>query len=259
MKKTASLAFILVLFITAYSQNLSAFELKQVSQIPAEIPQRITGMAFDGERFWFAVYLSQGHYATYDPRNEEWKYSDNETQHQVTRRISQPFASASGMAFVGKTLWLGGSYDESFGSINTDTWLVEKHFVQKVRPDLPGGQSYSSLAFDGTNLWAAWHGLAYKLPTSETQLLLKIDPETGNIMDTYPLPAGSKPDMVHGLTFDGEKLWHMKDKRLSAVDLNGKVLSQITLKDINRPSGLAWDGKSLWIVEFYGKLWKLSF
>lgn len=234
-------------------------ELKQVSQVPDKIPQRITGMAFDGEKLWFPVYLSNGHYATFSPQHQEWNYSDNEKHHAEIRKISQPFSSSSGIAFVGKTLWLGGSYGQSFGSINTETWQVEKQFTQKVRPDLPGSQSYSSFAFDGTNIWAAWHGLAYKLDTSETQLLLKINPETGEIIKKFPLPAGSMPDMVHGLTFDGEKLWHIKDKKLSAIDLNGNVLSQIVLKDVKRPSGLAWDGESLWIVEFYGKLWKLPF
>jgi len=261
MKRFVSIAFIFITFlVTAYAQRVPVIgELKQVSQVPDTIPQRITGMAFDGEKLWFPVYLSKGHYATFNPKTEEWKYSDDEKHHQAVRQISQPFSSSSGIVFVGKTLWLGGSYGESFGSINTETWKVEKHFTQKVRPDLPGSQSYSSFAFDGTNIWAAWHGLAYKLSTSETQLLLKINPETGKIIEKHPLPAGSMPDMVHGLTFDGTRLWHIKDKKLSAIDLNGKVLSQFVLKDVNRPSGLAWDGESLWIVEFYGKVWKLSF
>lgn len=259
MKKFTATLFIALLFVTAHSQSLSTFELKQISQVPAEIPQRITGMAFDGDKFWFSVYLSKGHYATFNPQTEEWKYSDEEKQHSAIRKISQPFASAHGITFVGKTLWLGGSYGESFGSINTETWQVEKHFIGKVRPDLPGSQSYSSLAFDGKNIWAAWQSFVYKLPVAETQQLLKIDVETGKIIGKYPIPAGTRNDGVHGLTFDGTNLWHIKDKKLSAIDLNGKVLSQFILKDVERPSGLAWDGKSLWIVEFYGKLWKLTF
>jgi hypothetical protein len=261
MRKFSSVWVFLFVFVFAtYSQNVPlTAELKQVSQVPASIPQRITGMAFDGEKFWFPVYLSRGHYATFNPKTEEWKYSDDEKHHQTIREISQPFSASGGIAFAGKTLWLGGSYGESFGSINTETWEIEKHFKQKVRSDLPGSQSYSSFAFDGTNIWAAWHMTAYNLPVSETQLLLRINPETGEIIEKYPLPAGSMPDMVHGLTFDGAKLWHAKDKRLSAIDLKGNVMSQFTLKELNRPSGLAWDGESLWVIEFSGKLWKLSF
>jgi hypothetical protein len=261
MKKFVSITFILITFIvTAFAQKAPTIgELKQVSQVPDTIPQRITGMAFDGEKFWFPVYLSNGHYASYNPKTEEWKYSDDEKHHRAIHRISQPFSSSSGIAFVGKTLWLGGSYGESFGSINTETWQVEKHFAKKGRPDINGGQSYSSFAFDGTNIWAAWHASDCKLPTSEAQLLLKINLETGEVIGKYPLPAGSAPDSVHGLTFDGTKLWHIKDGKLSAIDLKGKVLSQFILKDLDRPSGLAWDGESLWIVEFSGKLWKLPF
>lgn len=260
MKRFALILFIITFVISAYSQKVPVVaELKQVSQVPAGIPQRITGMAFDGEKLWFPVYLSKGHYAIFDPKTGEWKYSDDEKHHHAIRQISQPFTSSHGIAFVGKTLWLGGSYGESFGSINTETWQVEKHFTQKVRPDLPGSQSYSSFAFDGTNIWAAWHSFVYKLPASETQQLLKIDCDTGEIIEKYSLPAGTRNDGVHGLTFDGEKLWHIKDKKLSAIDLNGSVISQFILKDLYRPSGLAWDGDSLWIVEFSGKLWKLPF
>ncbi|HXG86342.1 MAG TPA: hypothetical protein VNI84_20150 [Pyrinomonadaceae bacterium] len=261
MKRFVSITFVLITFIiTAFAQKVPVIgELKQVSQVPCIIPQRITGMAFDGEKFWFSVYLSKGHYATFDPKTEEWKYSGDEKQHRAIRQISQPFNSSHGIVFVGKTLWLGGSYGESFGSINTETWQVEKHFTQKIRPDLPGSQSYSSFAFDGTNIWAAWHGLAYSLPTSETQLLLKINPETGKVIEKYPLPAGSMPDSVHGLTFDGAKLWHIKDRKLSAIDLNGQLTAQYELKELGRPSGLAWDGNSLWIVEFNGKVWNLPF
>ena len=252
--------FLFVLVIATYSQNLPlTAELKQVSQVPANIPQRITGMAFDGEKFWFPVYLSRGNYATFNPKTEEWKYSDDEKHRQAIRKISQPFSASSGIAFAGKTLWLGGSYGESLGVINTGTWEIEKHFKQKVRPDLPGSQSYSSLAFDGTNIWAAWHSFVYKLPASETQQLLKINSNTGEIIEKYPLPPGDRNDGVHGLTFDGEKLWHVKDNRLSEIDLNGNVMRQFTLKELNRPSGLAWDGESLWIIEFSGKLWKPSF
>lgn len=261
MKRFFSGAFVfIILTVAVYSQKAPVIEeLKQVSQVPDGIPQRISGMTFDGEKLWFSVYHGKGRYATFDSVKAEWKYSDNEKHHQAIRKIIQPFSSSSGIVFVGKKLWLGGSYGESFGAINTENWEVEKHFTRKIRPDLPGSQSYSSFAFDGTNLWAAWHGLAYDLPVSETQLLLKIDLESGIVVEKYPLPAGSEPDITHGLTFDGEKLWHIKNRKLSAIDLSGKMLSQFILKDVSRASGLAWDGESLWIVEFSGKLWKLPF
>jgi hypothetical protein len=50
----------------------------------------------------------------------------------------------------------------------------------------------------------------------------------------------------------------MKDSRLSAIDpATGMVTAQYVLEQIARPSGLAWDGEALWIVEFGGAVWRL--
>jgi len=52
----------------------------------------------------------------------------------------------------------------------------------------------------------------------------------------------------------------MKNNRLSSIDSStGAVTSQYTLNQIKRPSGLAWDGESLWIIEFDGNVWCLPF
>jgi hypothetical protein len=47
------------------SPNLAEFQF--VTQLPAELPQRLTGFAFDGEKLWATVYLGRGRYATLDP------------------------------------------------------------------------------------------------------------------------------------------------------------------------------------------------
>jgi outer membrane protein assembly factor BamB len=256
------IAIFAVLSLSIKAQKIPLIEsLKEVSQLPAEIPQRVSALAFDGEKLWFAVYLDKGRYATFNPQTYEWKYSDAETQHQAIRRVSQPFYSAAGMFFVGKKLWVSGSYGESFGLIDTESWQVEKVFTQMARPELKktNSQIYAGISFDGENLWMAWHLVDYKLPDSEVRQLLKINPETGKILEKYPLPALSRYDGAQGLTFDGANLWYIKDKHLFAFDLNGKLLARYKLERLYRPSGLAWDGKSLWIVQFDGKLWNLPF
>jgi hypothetical protein len=89
---------------------------------------------------------------------------------------------------------------------------------------------------------------------------LKVDPDTGKVVAQYPVPPGKRNDATHGLTWDGSKLWHIKDNRLSSIDAStGKVISQYTLAEIKRASGLAWDGGALWISEFDGKIWRLPF
>jgi hypothetical protein len=51
----------------------------------------------------------------------------------------------------------------------------------------------------------------------------------------------------------------MKDGKLSAIDSTGKVTAEYWLDQIKRPSGLAWNGEALWIIEFDGKVWRLPF
>lgn len=264
MKKLCFLLIVIFLVFSQISQarNIPLLrELRQVSQIPADIPQRVNGLAFDGEKFWTSVYVDNGHYATFNPQTQEWSYSDSEKHHLAIRQISQPHNSSGGMVFVGNKLWLSGSYGKSFGSINTENWEVDKVFEQIVRPDLEktNSQHYSSMTFDGENIWIAWHLCDYKLPDSEVQQLLKINPKNGEIIGKFSLPIGPKADLTHGLTFDGENLWHIKFNKLSKIDLNGNLVSQYKLPELKRPSGLVWQDNSLWIIEFNGKLWNLPF
>jgi len=236
--------------------NLAALRL--VAQLPAEIPQRVSGLAYDGQKLWLSVYLNRGRFVTLDPVSLEWIISDDRKANTVIGAVAGSFDSPGGMCFVDGKLWVAGSYGDSFGSINTQTWKVEKVFRGKQRKNERASQSYSSMAYDGTNLWIAWHWFRYDIPTSQTQLLLKIDPATGKVIDQFPAPAGSPPDGTHALTWDGWRLWHAKDQTLTAIDpANGRIISQYKLDQIKRPSGLAWDGKALWIIEFDGKVWRL--
>jgi hypothetical protein len=134
---------------------------------------------------------------------------------------------------------------------------VERIFKGKQQ-NVRASQSYSGMTFDGNHLWMAWHWFNYRLPTSQTQLLLKIDPQTGQVIQQFSLPPGTANDGTHGLTWDGKQLWHVKDHLLSAIDpSNGSVTEQYTLKKLRRPSGLAWDGTALWIAEFEGRIFRL--
>lgn len=239
------------------SPNLG--ELKFMAQLPAELPQRVSGFAYDGEKFWVVIYQGQGRYATLNPSTLEWKLSASNEQHKAIKEVSGAFQSTGGISFVSGKLWIAGSYGGSYGSVDLQSWKVEHLFKRKLRDD-PASQTYWGMAFDGNSLWIAWHWFNYKLPESQTQLLLKIDPETGQVISEYPLPAGTANDGTHGLTWDGTKLWHIKDNKLSSIDSStGAVAAQYTLAQITRASGLAWDGQALWIIEFDGKVWRLPF
>lgn len=239
------------------SPNLD--ELKLVTQLPAELPQRVSGFAYDGEKFWVLIYHGGGRYATFDPASLGWTISDSDEQHKIIRKVAGRFESPGGLCFANGKLWLAGSYGESFGAINTQTWEVERFFQGRQRDDR-ASQSYSGMAFDGSHLWIAWHWFKYSLPEAQTQLLLKVELETGKVVGEYPVPAGTRNDATHGLAWDGRKLWHMKDQQLSSIDpSNGAVNAHYALARIKRPSGLAWDGEALWIAEWDGKIWRLPF
>lgn len=258
------LQLLLLLFVLAalngYAQSLEPEfeELKQVSQLPAKIPQKVTALAWDGEKLWAALYLENGRYATFNPKNNEWNIDVNEIHLQSNSDVDKRGSSAGGLVFVGNRLWVSDAFGKSIGSIDTKNWAVDKLFEGKLRNYHHASQGYSDITFDGEYLWIAWHWFRYDIPKSETQILLKMKPETGEILAEFPLPGGTANDGTHALTWDGNNLWHMKDCRLSAIDPdNGKVINQFSIKEIKRPSGMAWDGDALWIIEFEGKLWRL--
>ena len=233
--------------------------LEQVSQLPPELPQRVAGLAFDGEKLWATVYLGRGRHASLNPHSLGWELSRDDARHRAIAEVAGAFGSPGAICFDGGRLWVAGAYGDSFGSIDTQGWKVERLFKGR-RLDDSASQSYAGMAYDGAHLWLVWHWFKYDLPTSRTQLLLKVEPATGKVVGEYPAPAGTPNDMTHGLTWDGARLWHAKDQKLSAVDPStGRVTARYRLERLKRPSGLAWDGEALWIAEFDGKIWRLPF
>jgi streptogramin lyase len=232
--------------------------LKLVAQLPAELPQRVLGLAYDGQKLWVSVYHGRGRYATLDPSSLQWTIGDARRAHIAIGAVSGSFESPGAICFANGKLWVAGSYGDSFGSIDTRDWKVENIFKGKQRENERASQSYSSMVYDGSNLWIAWHWFRYDLPAAETQLLLKVDPATGKVVEQFPAPAGSRPDGAHGLAWDGWRLWHAKDDTLTAIDpANGRIIDRYIFDQLKRPSGLAWDGQALWIAEFDGKIWRL--
>jgi len=253
--------FMLALFsYSAFSQKVPVLaELEEVAQLPAKVPQRVTALAFDGEKLWFAIYLGRGQYVTYDPTSGEWNLDQDPILRASISKVTGQFASAAGMVFVDGKMWLGSAYGDSFGWIDVDHPDSSKTYARHHLENHPGTQSYADFASDGEYIWSAWSVLGDTKGRIKNEMLLKIDKETGAVVDQYTLLKGNRPMMSHGLTYDGHRLWHVKENLLSSIDKYGVVTGQFELSGIKRADGLAWDGHSLWIVEFNGKLWRLPF
>src|SRR6266849_1315951 len=204
-------------------------ELRFATQLPADLPQRVSGFAYDGKQFWVFIYHGQGRYATFDPATLAWGKSNSRLQQKIIAEVAGDYQSPGGACFVAGKLWVADSYGRSFGSIDINQWQVEHVFRRKQRDD-SASQSYAALAYDGANLWIAWHWFNYRLPQSQTQLLSKIDPGSGVVVSEYPLPAGPQGDLTHGLTWDGSRLWHVKSGRLCSIDpATGSTIARYTL------------------------------
>jgi hypothetical protein len=233
--------------------------LRLVTELPKELPQRVSSLAYDGEKLWAMIYLGRGIFATFDPTSDAWQISTKIQQHAAIKSVAGSFESPGGACFAAGKLWIAGSYGDSFGVVDPQTWRAERIFKMKQQ-DHYASQSYASITFDGQYLWMAWHWHNYYIPQGDAQRLLKVDPQTGKVVDSYPLPPGTPTDMTHGLTWDGQQLWHVKDTLLSSIDASsGNITAQYRLPKLCRPSGLAWDGQALWIAEFRGRIWRLPF
>ena len=126
-------------------------ELKLVAQLPAELPQRISSLAFDGKNIWVTIYHGRGHYAVLDRSTLDWKISDDDKHHQAIKEVAGAFESPRGVCFAKDRLWVGGSYGESFGYINTQDWTATHIFKGKYRSD-PASQGYAGMAYDGDHI-----------------------------------------------------------------------------------------------------------
>jgi DNA-binding beta-propeller fold protein YncE len=112
------------------------------------------------------------------------------------------------------------------------------------------------LAWDGKYLWNADRDESriYKLDTS------------GNVIDYIEAPGGSPG----GLSFDGTYLWSLSGYTLLIykLDFSGNVFESFyspatfdSYHIYNFPTGLAWDGKYLWVaydVDYEETLYKYN-
>lgn len=94
------------------------------------------------------------------------------------------------------------------------------------------------LAFDGKFLWNA---------DRKSDLIYKVDPENGAILDSLPAPGY----VIRGLTWDGTLLWCVDgaDEQIYAINPETRIVEKIIYCPVSRPGDLAYDGEALWIAD----------
>jgi hypothetical protein len=99
-------------------------------------------------------------------------------------------------------------------------------------------QCSQGLAFDGKFLWNA---------DRKSDLIYRVDPENGAILDSLPAPGY----VIRGLTWDGTLLWCVDgaDEQIYAINPETRIVEKIIYCPVSRPGDLAYDGEALWIAD----------
>jgi DNA-binding beta-propeller fold protein YncE len=129
------------------------------------------------------------------------------------------------LMFDGAALWVANYFDNSLSKL---TVSGESLGTFPVDP-LPG-----ALAFDGVNVWVTG---------SLDQVLVVVDPASGDILARHQLPH-----VPTALLWDGSSLWSANDiaGTLTKIGPDGSVVADLEVGA--GPVGLAFDGTWLWTV-----------
>ncbi|MBD3402016.1 transglutaminase [candidate division GN15 bacterium] len=98
------------------------------------------------------------------------------------------------------------------------------------------------LAFDGQYLWNA---------DRHSDMLYKVDPTDGDVLDSLPTP-GYVP---RGLAWDGTRVWSVdaEEQLIYATNPSTGIVETTIYCPVSRPTGLAWNGRYLWLAEDRGE------
>lgn len=161
----------------------------------------------------------------------------------------------SSLTVVGDTLYTFCSNRDSnvFTLVSVD--LNTLRVNSSVSMSLPGKQLQEISGY-GSSLLGLWYG-------NNKQQIVRIDPTTGTIIDSYPESSWgiySAQDVV----WDGKNIWVSAtfsfNTRLTKYDpATLQPISQLH-NPVLYPMGIAWDGDSFWVIDLEtGTISKLKF
>src|SRR5678810_1247581 len=106
MRNILLASLLAIVIIGPFVRTASAYaapdldSLKLVAQLPPELPRRISGFAYDGEKLWAAIYHGHGIYATLHPSTLQRTIGKGGHARQASRDLSGGFYSPGGLCFA---------------------------------------------------------------------------------------------------------------------------------------------------------------
>jgi DNA-binding beta-propeller fold protein YncE len=170
----------------------------------------------------------------------------------MTKSVGVPKANPVGIATDQKHFWLLFGASNSWthqliyydvGSNKTLKSFTLKNLIENL------GTGVSGIAWDGAAVWIAVAG--------NTNKIVRVDPETGQILSTFSSPSSLGPT---DLAFDGAALW-MSSGSGAAFKIDpktggsGQFLTHVNADTgyEERDRGIATTGNELWIGSMFNK------
>ncbi|MGQ9618763.1 MAG: hypothetical protein ACUVUG_07385, partial [Candidatus Aminicenantia bacterium] len=167
-------------------------------------------------------------------------YFINKVNGSLIRTMTSPLSGPTGIVYDGTGLWLSSQSSTEIVKINILSGeVIKRTGVQRLQ--------LSSLAWDGESI------LGYD---SLTKRIYKINPETGEVINSFKSPGFT----TGGMVFIEGNLWlsDTPSSLIYKINMEGKILSTYSSPG-QTPRGLTFDGVYLWNADSSGKAFQLKF
>ncbi len=191
-----------------------------------DIPGQASGLAWDGEYFYFGIYGVNG--------DKVYKFDPLNGDSQLL--FSSPdLEDTFGMTYDGTYLWISDHANSSALPAYAMQFDLSGNIVSQF--DLPD-HYMSGIAYDNGDFWVATY---YPDPGT----IYKID-NTGAIITQFQSPGEQPWD----LCVENDNLWFAdyNDDMIYKTDMAGNILESQASENI-QPSGIVYDGQYLWYVD----------
>lgn len=201
-----------------------------LTQFAAPGPSPV-GLAFDGKHLWVG-----------DDQTDKLYQLDPQTG-KVLATLDAPGGELRGLAFDGQNLWTSDNASRRLVRLDRSQGRVLARIAAPVLPLRNQPQELGGLCWDGKHLWSG-------IVAGFSSRMNQVDPQTGAVRKFYFTKGYPR-----ALACDGTYLWNATDNAGRRAGLiyryrlsDGLFVSQLDTPG-DWPSGLAVDGKSLWVVD----------